>query len=154
MYYNLFIALCMVNFMACSGTKPTTTKPKVNNLKFDFQEGNSLSPILDRALAEDKLVFLDLYTDWCLPCKLMNEDVYTHKSTADFFNEHFISYKVNAEKINGPDLVYLFNVKSYPGLLFLDTKGRPLQQKNGAAYPTELMQMAQKAIEMSHSPRQ
>ena len=60
-------------------------------------------------------------------------------------NEHFISVKINAEQGNGPNLAALYEVKSYPTLLFLDLNGRVKSRKEGAAYQTELRRMGNEA---------
>ena len=76
----------------------------------------------------------------------MDSDVFSDKNNQNFFDDNFVSYKVDAEKGNGPNLSFLYAVKEYPTLLFLDTKGRVLQRKEGAAYHTELMNLARKSI--------
>ena len=35
---------------------------------------------LAQAKAEDKLVFMDCYTSWCGPCKVMTEEVFPQKA--------------------------------------------------------------------------
>lgn len=112
----------------------------------DFVKSDKLSKVLDIAKEEDKLVFVDFYTDWCLPCQLMDEDVFADQDMADFLNDNFINYKINAEKGGGPDLSAIFEVKAYPTLLFLDHKGRVILRKQGAAYHTELKAMALQAL--------
>ena len=57
---------------------------------FLFSQLPELSLVLDEAKKTGKKVFLDLNAEWCIPCKLMKRDVYTHKETADFFNEIWI----------------------------------------------------------------
>lgn len=113
---------------------------------FDFQESDQLMPLLDKAVAENKLVFIDFYTDWCLPCKMMEKDVFVDKELGLFFNTHFINFKVNAEKGNGINLAQIFEIKAYPTLLFLNEKGQVLERKEGAAYHTELKAMAESAM--------
>lgn len=102
--------------------------------------------MLDKAVAENKLVFVDFYTDWCLPCKMMEKDVFVDKELGLFFNTHFINLKVNAEKGNGINLAQIFEIKAYPTLLFLNEKGQVLERKEGAAYHTELKAIAESAI--------
>jgi len=139
--------LCYCLFVSCSSKKEVvrTVTPE-HELAVHFIKNSSLMDVTEKADREGKLVFLDLYTDWCLPCKLMEEDVYSDENIGDFMNDNFISYKVNAEKGNGPNLKLLYNIESFPGLLFLDKNGRVLEQKEGAAYHTELKEMATRAI--------
>jgi len=112
-----------------------------------FDDSDTLTEVLDKAAAKDKLVFVDFYTSWCLPCKMMDQDVFTDKKVKAFFDKNFISYKVNAEKGNGVNLATIFEVRAYPTLLFLDDKGRVVQKKEGALYPTGLLEFAQSALD-------
>ncbi|MBX2872908.1 MAG: thioredoxin family protein [Saprospiraceae bacterium] len=139
-------------FLGCKSTQPTsqnttteTSSPKPK-FAFDFAESEQLMPLLDQAKEERKLVFVDFYTDWCLPCRLMERDVFMDKDLGSFFNKNFISYKVDAEKGNGANLAQIFNVKAYPTLLFLNDKGQVLERKEGAAYHSELRAMAESAM--------
>ena len=116
---------------------------------FDFKDAQNLTEVIDASVQQEKLVFLDVYTDWCLPCKMMDEDVFTNKELGDFFNENFISYKVNAEKGKGSQIAELYQVPGYPTLLFLDNKGRILVKKIGVAYHEELRNLAESAISKS-----
>jgi len=120
-----------------------------DDLAVHFIKNSTLMEVAEKAEREGKPIFVDLYTDWCLPCKLMKEDVYTDESIGDFMNENFINYKVNAEEGNGPNMTVLYNIESFPGLLFLDANGRVLEQKQGAAYHTELKEMANRALAKS-----
>ena len=67
----------------------------------DFMNTDVLGEAIARAEAEDKLIFVDFYTSWCLPCKLMDEDVFTDRALGDFMNERFVSLKIDAEAGNG-----------------------------------------------------
>lgn len=144
--------MCFIIASACSSTKePVKSVTPEDNLAVHFIKNSTLTDVVEKAEREGKVVFLDVYTDWCLPCKLMTEDVYSNEDIGDFMNENFINYKVNAEKGNGPDLTVLYNIQSFPGLFFLDHKGRVLEQKEGAAYHTELREMANRALAKMNS---
>lgn len=146
-YYS-WVAIVLL-FLSCSSNRELAKKEvpqKSHKFAFDFMEASSLSPILDQAAKENKLVFVDIYTSWCLPCKLMDEDVFTNEETAAIINKNFISYKVDAEKNNGPDLNFIYNVESYPTLLFLDTKGRVLARGKGTHYHSALISLANEAL--------
>lgn len=153
--YLFLISLSLFLF-ACNSKKTIEADSGRAEIKqekgyaFNFVRSDSLSTVLDLAAAEDKLVFVDLYTTWCLPCKIMDEEVFSHKETGAFFNEHFISYKVDAEQKNGPDLRVIFKAHGFPTLLFLDSRGRVLEKKVGSAFHTEMMQLARSAINKSN----
>lgn len=112
---------------------------------FDFVESEQLMPVLAQAKAENKLVFVDFYTTWCLPCRIMEEEVFTDRTLAGYINEGFISYRVDAEKGNGVNLAAIFEIKAYPTLLFLDAGGRVRVRQEGAVSQTTFKQLAEEA---------
>jgi len=145
---GLWVIAVMVTLQSCGGTKAVvnSTPKKVNNFAFDFVESNKLQAVLDLAAAENKLVFLDVYTTWCLPCQMMEKDVFTDKTTAAIINKDFISYKVDAERSNGLNVAFQYNVAEYPTILFLDAQGNVLERGVGAHYHTKLVNLADNAL--------
>jgi len=138
-------------FAACSSKKTVIAPEPPKPTGVQFIQSDKLMPVLETAKTENKLVFVDFYTTWCLPCKLMDEDVFTDKELSKFLNENFINYKVDAEKGNGANLSVLYQIMAYPTLLFLDAEGNVLSRKIGAAYQTELRRLAEEAIATSKS---
>lgn len=134
----VFLSLFLLN---CNSTKKI---PAIEGV--DFVPSDNLTAVLEMAASKEKLVFVDFYTTWCLPCKLMDEDVFPDKGISQLFNDNFVSYKIDAEKGNGPNLALLYQVNAFPTLLFLDEKGRVLVRKEGAAYQTELRSLAEEAM--------
>ena len=45
-----------------------------------------------------KRVFIDVYTDWCGWCKVMDKRTFSNKELARYMNEHFYAVKFNAEQ--------------------------------------------------------
>ena len=54
-----------------------------------FREGN-WKEILEIAKKENKLVFVDTYTSWCMPCKYMANTIFPKKEMGDYLNERFV----------------------------------------------------------------
>ena len=144
-----FAAITLI--AACSGSKKVKEVLPEAPKGVQFMQSDKLMPVLAAAGEEDKLVFVDFYTSWCLPCKLMDEDVFTDEVFATYMNDNFINYKVDAEKGNGANLAMLYQVAAYPTLLFLDKDGNILTQKVGAAYQTELRKMGEEAKRLNNS---
>lgn len=144
-FFSVVLSLALAG---CSGTKGSTSlsKPTVKKQGIQFVKSDRLQPLLERAKAENKLVFLDFYTDWCLPCRIMDEEVFTQRITGENINRNFISYKVNAEKSNGSRLSTIFNVNAYPTLLFLDADGKVLVRKDGSLSNSQFLNLAEQAI--------
>ena len=137
-------------FLQCKGNKSTqTTSSKTKGVQ--FEKIDKISEATTKAKNQGKLIFVDLYATWCAPCKMMDRDVFTDKQIGKLFNENFINLKIDGEKGNGPNIIAIYGVTVYPTLLFLDDKGRVLERKEGAAYHTELENLANNAIARRNS---
>lgn len=69
---------------------------------------------LAAAKAEKKLVFIDFYTSWCGPCKMMMKNIFPLKEVGNYLNSKFVCIKIDAEKGEGPELAKRYQVKAYP----------------------------------------
>lgn len=83
---------------------------------------SSWSEIKAKAIKENKLIFVDFYTEWCGPCLAMAEDVFVLESVGNFFNSNFVNAKIDAENGDGVELAKLYKVNSYPTYAFIDPK--------------------------------
>ncbi|HHS95440.1 MAG TPA: DUF255 domain-containing protein [Phaeodactylibacter sp.] len=146
-FISFLFPLLIFTASSCGGSKNSLKKPKPNKVGVHFVESETLTAVLEQAEKENKLVFVDFYATWCVPCKMMDEDVFPDKTIGEFFKKNFISYKVNGLKGNGINLATVFNVTAYPTLLFLNPKGKVLVSRRGAAYHSDLMNMAKRALE-------
>lgn len=90
----------------------------------DFFHG-TFEEALKKADEEDKLVFIDVYTTWCGPCKVMSQTVFPDHKVGEYFNARFINLKLDAEdeSIDGPRISNTYDVSAYPTLLFLNADG-------------------------------
>ena len=52
---------------------------------------------LAKAKQNPKLIFVDLYADWCVPCRIMEANVYSDPTVASVLNSRFYAVKLNAE---------------------------------------------------------
>jgi len=111
-----------------------------------FEKG-TFDDALEEAKANNKIVFMDCYTDWCGPCKMMTENVFTQKEVGELYNAQFVNVKINMEKGEGVELSKKYGIKAFPTLLFLDSDGKVLHMHVGALLADNLIEEGQKALD-------
>ena len=98
----------------------------------------SLEKALEKSKIENKFVFIDFYTSWCGPCKLMDAQVFPKEDVGEYFNEKFISLKLNAESgEEGPRLANKFKIRAYPTFVILNEKGELVHMFAGGILDTQ-----------------
>ena len=117
----------------------------VNAQGIQFTEG-SWDEIMQKSKTENKPVFIDVFTVWCGPCKKMAKEIFTQKEAGDYFNAHFINYKIDAEKGEGVEIARRFNVTAYPTCLFVNSDGKLISSFMGAQSVKQLIAEGEKAM--------
>lgn len=90
----------------------------------------SFDEALARARAENKLVLLDVYTDWCGWCTRMDRDVFRDARVKAALLE-FVPIRVNAEKGAGRTVADRYRVNGLPTFLVVDADGNVLRRFEG-----------------------
>ena len=110
---------------------------------------------VEKSKTEKRKVFIDVYTDWCGWCKVMDKNTFNHDVIARYLNENFYAVKLNGEQKE--DIIFrgttfkfvaqgrngyhelaaaLLNGKlSYPTVVFLDENFDMLQPLAGYHKP-------------------
>lgn len=82
-------------------------KPKSNEVNWmNFNDGYAL------AKKKNKIMLVDVYTEWCGWCKRMDKDTYAKASIYSVLNDKYVSVKFNPE-VDG--IKYTYNGKTYDG---------------------------------------
>lgn len=110
---------------------------------------------------EPKKIFMDAYTDWCGPCKLLDKKTFHNADVAAYVNENYYAVKFNAEgteEIEYNDFTYTnpnydpakkgrnsqhffanaLKISGYPSLVFFDEKGNVIAPVVGYKTPKQL----------------
>ena len=119
-------------------------------------ESGSLQDALDKAASNKKgpsLVFLDCYTSWCGPCKMMAENVFPQKAAGDYFNKHFVNIKIDMEKGEGVALAKKYAIRAYPTFLILNPDGSELARLVGGGQLDAFIHRVEEAVKPANSPK-
>ncbi len=57
----------------------------------------SVGQAQDSLRQEPRVVIMDIYTDWCYWCKVMEKNTYSHPEVSAYVRDHFYPVKFNAE---------------------------------------------------------
>lgn len=131
---NYLLLICLTVSIVVSSTQ--TFSQGIIFLQDDWQN------VLVQAKTQKKLIFVDIYTAWCGPCKEMDKKTFTEVSVGDKFNARFINYKVDAEKGFGIILAKRYHVTSYPTCLFVDPSENLIYKQEGLLRATDLVKEA------------
>ncbi|HEY3404478.1 MAG TPA: DUF255 domain-containing protein [Ohtaekwangia sp.] len=118
---------------------------------------------LKKSKTEKRPVFIDVYTDWCGWCKVMDKNTFNDPQVAKLLNEKFYAVKFNGEQkedvvFNGTTFKFvgsgrsgyhelaaalLNNKLSYPTVVFLNEEFNMIQPLPGYRKPEEFHIIAQ-----------
>lgn len=111
--------------MALLGLAIQMNAQTTEGMKF-CKEGTKFAEAVVQAKAEKKMVFLDCYTSWCGPCKMMARDIFPQKKVGDFMNSKFICIKIDMEKGEGPSLTQKFQVSAFPTFIIFNSDAQEI----------------------------
>lgn len=115
----LIFFVCVINVISAIGQG-------ISFFKGSYQEA------VATAAANGKMVFIDFYTEWCGPCKLMAKEVFTDKKVGEYYNKKFVAIQLNAEDPVNRSIVKQFKVKAYPTLAYVQPDGKLVMIRTGA----------------------
>lgn len=156
--YLLILALgANLFFTSCDAEEPISTT-EITWLSFD--------EVQKKMKKKPKKVFIDVYTHWCGPCKMMDRTTFANPFVIKYLNENFYAVKFNAQeenpitfqgknfsnptydpnkgqmKRNGVhQLSSAFGVRAYPTLVVLDETLNLLQAIPGMKTPQTIEPM-------------
>ncbi|TAE18329.1 MAG: DUF255 domain-containing protein [Bacteroidetes bacterium] len=87
-----------------------------------FEKG-TWAEIKAKAQKEKKMIFIDAYTTWCGPCKMLDAQTFKNEEVGKYHNTTYINYKMDMEKGEGPAFAQEFKVSAYPTMLFFTKDG-------------------------------
>jgi len=134
------IVICLTGFKS---DKPTAETPRIQWL--------TIEQAYAKTKTEPRKILIDVYTDWCGWCKVMDRETFKNKAVIDYVNKKYYAVKFNAEQkqpIKLDDAKFEFiaeggggihqlalaltnNQPSFPTTVFLDEKFQMIQPLPG-----------------------
>ncbi|TYA92348.1 thioredoxin family protein [Seonamhaeicola marinus] len=122
----------------------------------------SLEEAVELQKKAPKKIMMDVYTNWCGPCKMLDRNTFHNKDVAAYVNQNYYAVKFNAEgndeiSFNGKtysnpgynpakansrnsahQLSRYLQIQAYPTIVFLDEKGEVIAPIRGYQTPTQI----------------
>ena len=117
-----------------------------------FEQG-TWNEVLHKAEQSRKPIFVDVYTSWCKPCKIMSEKIFPTEEVGEVYNSTFICYKIDAEKGEGVQIAKQYEVKSFPTYLFLKADGSLIMKAIGSMSQEDFIELATSVKNEIGSPK-
>lgn len=154
------------NFVSKSPTKKTATMEKKTSgpkpgspLEAGDLSWLHIQDAGELANKEGKKYFIDVYTDWCGWCKVMDRQTFSDPEIQKYLNDNFHVIKFNAEQkeairfegesyewissgrkgVNKLAIKFLGNRLSYPSLVYLDENKNLIQVSRGFKKPEQFL---------------
>jgi thioredoxin-related protein len=109
-----------------------------------------IEPNWSKAIAEakkqKKMIFIDAYTSWCGPCRMLKQNTFTDKTAGDYFNKHFINIALDMEKGDGLAFAQKYQVAAYPTLFIMDAEEKSVTTSEGYINPAQLIEFGKYVI--------
>ena len=122
----------------------------------------SLEEAVELQKANPKKIMIDMYTNWCGPCKILDKRTFQNTDVANYVNENYYAVKFNAEgnakvtfkgkvftnpnydpakefkRNSAHELSRFFRIQAYPTIVFLDESLDVLVPLRGFQTPQKL----------------
>lgn len=121
----------------------TSNHKLFSGINFIEEDWNSAT---EKARAENKLIFIDIYATWCGPCKSLKKNTFSNSKVGEFFNQNFVNITIDGEKEIGKYLAKHYGIQGYPTLIITDTSGKPLLYTMGYINAEELLKFGGQAL--------
>ncbi|GHC47644.1 thioredoxin family protein [Ulvibacter litoralis] len=121
----------------------------------------TMNEALELQKTTPKKIFMDVYTTWCGPCKMLDKNTFSNKDVIAYVNKNYYAVKFNAEgteEITFEDFTYTnpnyqegrkgrnathffadaLKLRGYPSLVFFENDGALIQAVPGYKTPAQL----------------
>lgn len=109
----------------------------------------SIEEVEAKVKQEPRIIFVDVYTDWCGWCKKMDRGTFSDPEVIEYVNKNFYAVKMDAEgkgkvtflgkTVSPAELSRSMGVSGYPTIVFIDPGFEKVQPIPGYRGPEDFM---------------
>ena len=148
LFSGLLLVAAVMIFAFVPRQKSTTADIHIkaaNGEGIQFVEANWAKAVAE-AKKQKKMIFIDAYTSWCGPCRMLKQNTFTDKAAGDYFNKHFINIALDMEKGDGLAFAQKYQVAAYPTLFIMDAEEKSVTTSEGYINPGQLIEFGKYVI--------
>ena len=127
----LLILIPVISLMACGGTGEPQDNVSVADESGSVEVEwihDDFNAALAMAAETGRPVFVDMYADWCGPCRMLSEDYFSRDDYKEVLSQ-CVLVKINTD--NNQALASQYGIQSIPTLILLDSQGNELDRITG-----------------------
>jgi thiol:disulfide interchange protein len=129
MKYLHALALTLLFFACGQGeNSPATDAAAEQTTGSEEWIQDDFSAAMTLAAETGKPIFIDMYADWCGPCRMLAEDYFTRDDYKEVLSQ-CVLLKINID--NFPDIADEYGVQSIPTLILSDADGNEIDRITG-----------------------
>ena len=106
-----------------------------NESSINWHKGNFVEAL---EKSEDRIIMIDFFTDWCVWCKRLDADTFSHPAVVEL-SKQFVNLKINAEAGEGIDIAKQYRVTGYPAIVFINSNGKEVDRIPGYLPPDQFV---------------
>ena len=152
---SLAVAFAAATCFAHSANPP---KAQANKQNVSLVQWLKYEDALEKAQKDPKLIFVDLFADWCVPCHVMDKNVYMNPTVANTLNKKFYAVKLDADsqdtiscdgKRNTVKKCFseVWELYALPAFVLVAPKGLSILTVTDSMSPQEMMSLLDKFLE-------
>jgi len=111
----------------------------------------TIEEALELSKTDPKVIFVDVYTNWCGWCKVMDRKTFANDEVIQYVNEHYYAVKMNAEdnrkfefkgrQTNNAELTQIFRVSGFPTIVLINDEFSQFTPSPGFKGPEDFLKM-------------
>lgn len=124
----------MKKWLLCAAL-PALMTPAFAQLSLKWEA--DLDQAIKRAKAEKKMIFMDIWAEWCGPCRHLKENVFPSPEAKQALKDMVPLAILTQDRQGKPQgnnmkIAERFRVDAYPTLVILDAEGKEVRRHVGA----------------------